>query len=522
MDFCENDMADVKNSAPVININIPQYEYYYIGSPNNRYLNLDQYVSDDTTQDDQLFWNLKLLDAVEIIDDKNSQNNHDNKIDSFEAKKDDNGGLNVIPNDSNAYVFSGFVKVTVKDKDNAISNISYIPVKYGISVDISTTAIMSKREQYVIFDVYDPNRYFIDSYGSVNNKYTSNNHTDGTQNYQIFNSLEWDVTSEYDLTVTKTSDNDNVNWKVKVSLKSSSGDNSKQIYLQLRNNVVTGLTTIKYNRLGDFYEAHKTSQATIEYVSNNIRINDYNNAIIFVNETLGIYSITINPTKGVDGKNKVWHSSAKIVNAYDNTISYQLDQSYNRYDFIMDGGEGGLNLYLDNGKDVFVWQNFVSPSLTNYTTMDNKFYDNIHLINTGNGDDIIDLSANDNSSMTLTNGVTSIQINGGNGNDVIMAGNNNTVIIGGNGGDTIVCGPSRDIVKYNNTNESDYQYGIDTIIHFSSGDALDIASTVITQSTPIIEHISSDEYYLTFVNIDFKLYFIDSYDITVADIYFAT
>jgi len=123
-------------------------------------------------------------------------------------------------------------------------------------------------------------------------------------------------------------------------------------------------------------------------------------------------------------------------------------QGLNRYNDIVDGGDGVDCLVLSNRSDAFFIDDIYSghhKSLTLITTDSGKkslarILD-VECIDARDGDDIIDLTSNH---FVLTD---KTEIFGGNGNDTIWSANGSDIIDGGNGNDTINGGSGNDILS---------------------------------------------------------------------------
>ncbi len=171
-------------------------------------------------------------------------------------------------------------------------------------------------------------------------------------------------------------------------------------------------------------------------------------AKIFVNETSKTIDAKIQPMYDENGNVAMWSSKYSIINAYDTSMEWRLDGTYVKFDGLIDGGDGKVNITFADvtgySNNVFSLEYSVS-STGEWDTMGKK----ILSISGGTGKDILDLSS---TKYSLGSDVT---LNGGDGDDILIGGKDggtlngdagDDILIGGTGSDTFIGGDGADII----------------------------------------------------------------------------
>jgi VCBS repeat-containing protein len=207
----------------------------------------------------------------------------------------------------------------------------------------------------------------------------------------------------------------------------------------------------------------------------------------------------------------VWGAGYAAKNVSNNSSVGTNEQialdALNRFSDVIDGGADTDTLILTDGNDAFFIDDVYSDlnsSLTLVSTTQNidstSRITNLEVINTGAGNDIVDLTSAD---FVLTEAVV---INGEAGNDTLWGSNGNDVLNGGTGDDTLFGGAGDDTLT-GGTGKDTFQFtassGYDIITDFSvsdqdilefyyrSGNASDVSDLTLTDG--VISWATGDE-----------------------------
>jgi VCBS repeat-containing protein len=233
-----------------------------------------------------------------------------------------------------------------------------------------------------------------------------------------------------------------------------------------------------------------------------------------VNNT-GIYVVSnINNDPPVEGDEEAslstdstW-SSAYIAKNVSNDASIGTNQSINlsglnRFSDVIDGGADTDTLNLTTGNDAFFIDDVYSAHHSSITlTSTNQGIDsiarivNLEVINTGEGNDIVDLTS---ANFILDN---AIEINGEDGNDVLWGSNGNDTIdggagddtiFGGTGGDTLIGGTGNDIFQFTSTAMMNKEAVLPLLKFYEDVDAAVSINQIVDYVNGAIVEVVSDD-----------------------------